>query len=632
MAQTVNTTEMTVLEAFAQVRQQVVALCDQRRYAAAQLYLVGSGFDAEDQPGLWEYVARRATADGTDPISHKIRTTLWSKGLRSADLAIEEARHFLDSGDPDSAGFILESVFGQVPTDRDARHLMAATLMRRAESRQDRTAPRTDREAALRLAAELDDGSIEETMTVADLLRYSGELAKARDLVATARHRFPDEMRLVTRAARIEEQAGDLEAAMAHWSHIAGHSERYRVEALFRLYELNERMERPAELEAIAVDLLAAELTLPERMRLAFITGRPEAAHSLARIAASGGSEGGQISFEEGKAMGALLLDNGDIGLLAWLRRMRVPLGDNVKSALTSCGFGIRPDRPVPGSFAEAVQLRSPDFMVPLEDFLDLDPKPAGWPGVGKRPDRILLVNRALSAGGAERQFIELVRALQSAGYAGDRLHVALFSIAQDRGHAHFLPELQAMDVTIHDLGTREVTNPTIPAMVSAATEALPRGLRNDVRALWHLISDIQPQGLHGWQDRSAAACGLVGLLTSIERVVLSFRNMSPRTRRDRQLIMLKALFADYARRENVVITTNAIAAAQDYANWMDTDVTRIGLLSNAVDVARFHPGIAADRRSEISAERPLRIGGIFRLALNKRPELWLRSGRRART
>lgn len=625
MNRAVNSTESESLTTFAQVRQQVIALCGQRRYAAAHLYLVGSGFDAHQHPGLWEYVARRATADGSDPLAHKLRSILWSNGTRGGDIAIEEARHYLGADDPESAAFVLENVFGPTPQDRVARHLLGQAYLRRAQRRQDRTPLKTDVDAALRLAAAFDLGSVEEVMTIVDLLRFSGELAKARDVNAAARDRFPDEVRLLTRAARIEEQAGALELAIAIWEDVAAQSDRYRTEALFRLFELNTRMERPDEVEAKAVELLVSDLSLPDRMRLALMTERSGTVQALARYAASGSPENGRVSFEDGKALGTLLLDNGDIGLLAWLRRRRVPLGENVKSALASCGFGVHPDRPLPSSFAEAAALRSPDFMVPLEDFLELDPKPAGWPSIGKRPERLLLVNGSLGAGGAERQFVELVMALLQAGYAPEALHVAFFSIARDRGHAHFLPDLEALGVPIHDLANRRIANPTLPKQVQVATEVLPRGLRNDTRALWHLISEIQPGALHGWQDRSAAACGLAGLLASVERVVLSLRNMSPRTRRDQNLMLLQRLFSDYAKRENVVITTNAIAAADDYADWLGTSAQRIGCLSNAVDVARFNPEVARDRRKTITKNAPLRIGGLFRLALNKRPLLWLR-------
>lgn len=617
-----------MLEAFAQVRQRLVQLCDQQRHSTARLFLVGSGCGPGSHTALWEYVARRSEETGNAVVARNLRREIREAGAGSSDLALREADRLLESGDYEGAEYLIETAFGAGTTDHEARRRLAQSYFRQSELSSKGERLRTDKGRALELAKEFSFDAPKDAMVLIDLLRFSGELALALERTHTAKGRFPNDIRFATREARILEQMNDLGAAADIWEDILNRDERLRGEALLKLCSLYERLERVNELSRTQALLALSDVSISERLRLALATGQARMAHALAEYLGMGGPIAEKLTAADTRSFVEQLLDNGEIGLAVWLRRKRVPVGDRVKWVLDSMGFTVGGAQALPDTVAEAVDIRSPDFMLPLENTLGLQPKPKGWPGTGKMPRRILLVNSALGIGGAERQFVQLVRSLIQSGIDKGKIDVGIFSLAQDRGHAHFLSELLELGVAIHDLGDRAYAGRTLPPKVGRMIEALPLTYRADARALWHLVADIDPDVLHGWQDRSAALCGLIGVAASVKRIVISLRNMSPATRRDKSLLINKALFRDLVRRDNVMVSTNSHLAATDYAAWLNCDPGRINAIPNAMDVSIL-PALKDDGKVGPGVTGSVRIGGVFRLAVNKRPLLWLRTVRR---
>lgn len=613
----------SLLEQFAQVRRQLMTLCAKDRYSAAHMFLVGSGMTPVSAPGLWEYVARRAAEAGHHPIAHELRKTLWASDIRNDSIAIQEAHYFLNRKDYDNCSFVVETQFGLVPDDPTALALLTRSYMLRARKQVGPARLRTDREIALRLTQGVSFFTADHAAAAVDLVRFSGEFDHAIELNTQARHAFPDDIRFQMREARIAEQKGQPDRAIASWQNIAANSERYRIEALFKLYALHERLEQNSAAQKVAARLLLMDLPLDSRVKLAVLMGQRKVLCSLVKLVSAGGPSNAPLTFDQGVSIGDVLLDHGEIGLVLWLRRQRVALSDRVKSALDACQFGERPDRALPNSFDDATGMRSPDFMLPLDKFSKRAPKPPGWPGGRRDPGQILLVNSSLKAGGAERQFVALVRALCDTGVDRENIHVALFNLDEDRNMQHFLPDLQALNVQIHDLSRRAVSNPHLPETTARIVNVLPSQLRFDLQPLWHLVQEIRPNVIHGWQDRSAAVCGLVAHLAETERVVLSMRNMTPQTRYDRNLMALKPLLRSYAEEPNFVLTANSRQGAVDYASWLGITDAGVAVMTNAVDVASFAK-VAEKKKEPRPKSAPLRVGGVFRFALNKRPLLWL--------
>jgi glycosyltransferase involved in cell wall biosynthesis/tetratricopeptide (TPR) repeat protein len=608
----------------AQVRRDIRRLCSEGSLTAAQLRLIQSGLAVEVEPGLWEYVARRAMAAGEEELAHAMRRTLWDKGQWSGDVALREAGYYLKRDDPTGACFVLEAVFGDLPTDRQARAVLVRSLLLQARVHGGDTWGRAERDRALGLVEGLGSTTPLEATTLIDVLRHAELFDKALEHNEAARARFPDDLRFVIRDARIREQLGQLDSAIESWQDVAKNSAQSRSNALFRILALYQRLGRGPQMRQTGAALALASLTIPERMRLALTFGQQEALHALVELAGISAQSGSRLTRQEGREIASILLDNGDIGLVGWLRRLRVPIGQEAIELLDAAGFGQEGAREIPQDFHAAARLRSPDFSLPIDQFLDHGVRPAGWPGKGRDPGRVLLVNATLAMGGAERQLVVLTRALVDSGLPPERLDVALFSLSVDRGHAHFLPDLEALGVTIHDLGTRLVPNRTLPRQSRIILQALPQPLKRDTTQLWHLVNDLKPGVLHGWQDRAALAAGIVGHALGTERIILSARNMAPPTRNATALARMRALYADLASRGNVTLTVNSAAGAEDYARWLGLPEASVPHLSNAVEAERFTPDLRQSWSED--AGRGVRLVGVFRLAANKRPQLWLRT------
>lgn len=614
----------SLLDEFAQVRRQVITLCSSNRFSAAQMLLVGSGQSPKDMPGLWEHIARKAAEAGHDPIAHEVRKQYWAAGGQHERLTLDEAAFFLKNNDPQNCIFVLEGHFGSKPAHPEALELLTVAYMKEAQSQQDGSRLRTSHEAALRLTDSTTFGSEQHALASVDLLRFCGEFDRALEMNSKAVEQFPDDVRFLMRQARMEEQKARFDAAIDVWQKVAERSERYRSDAMIRLRTLYQRLERYKDAEATTAQLLSGELPIERRVVLALQIGQRPLVLAILRAIAASSYATEALSHEQGKTIGNALLDHGEIGLLVWLRRRRMPLGDRVKRVLDACAFDEPDGRDMPDTFEAASKIRSPAFMLPLEDFAGLPPKPPGWPGTRRAPGRVLLVNSSLKAGGAERQFVALAKALLDAGLPKDDLHIALFSVEPDRAMDAFLPDLEALGVTTHTLSDIPIHNPTLPLKMQRVIDALPFDLRQDVTPLWHLLMRLKPTVMHGWQDRAAAACGVAGVLAETERLVLSMRNMSPETRRDSKLAELQPLIANLAQSPNVTITANAKEAVHDYENWLSLQPSSVKPLRNIVDVDRFEPVRAAYVARQAATQ--VTIGGAFRLALNKRPLLWLQT------
>lgn len=613
-----------MIEAFTQVRRQVLELCDQQRFATARLFLIGSGCQPDTHTSLWEYIARRSDAHGNPTVARAIRKELWEANVGSSDLTLREADDALEKEEFEAAEFLLETTFGSDTDNHEARRRFAQSYFKQAERAAVGARLRTDRARALRLAASFSFRIPTDATVLVDLLRYSGELSLALEKNALARQQFGDDIRFDTREARISEQMYNFAHAAEVWETVAEKSERFRGEALLKLCVLYERLEREDALVLAQARLAIAHVSVADRLRLALSSGQAGMAHALSEFVGLGGPGADKMPAAVSISFAEQLLDSGEIGLAVWLRRQRVPVGDRVKRALDAIGFSVGGTRELPDTVSEAITVKSPDFMLPLDKTLRLHPKPRGWPGVGRDPKRILLVNVALGIGGAERQFVELARALLESGVSKDQLHVAVFSLDQDRGHAHFLPDLEALGIPIHQLADRATLTPQLTPQERKMIEVLPKNLRDDVRLLLPLVREIQPDVLHGWQDRSSAVCSVVGTAAAVNRVVLSARNMSPATRRDKSLVLNEALFRDMVAKDNVMISANSRIAAEDYAKWLGCEKDRIDVIPNAVDMSRYP--LLPEKSHVPDLDAPLRIGGVFRLAINKRPQLWLRT------
>ncbi|WP_435258397.1 glycosyltransferase [Thioclava sp. FR2] len=316
--------------------------------------------------------------------------------------------------------------------------------------------------------------------------------------------------------------------------------------------------------------------------------------------------------------LATFLLDSGQVGMAAWLAGQGVNVGGAARAVLEEARPYFNLDRRSMDRADIMSQVISPAILLSDIDRIAV-PEDVSDPAAP-----MLLINATLAAGGAERQFVLLVKSLLEAGLAPERVHVGLFSTAADRGHAHFKPALESLGVTVHDLEARTVIYGALDQEERARLGLMPLRIRADVAPVIDLCRELRPAVIHGWQDRSSIAAGLAGVMAQVNRIVLAARNMQP----DRRMLQDRDAFRDIygmlCKRPNVVMTANSEAGARDYENWIGLERHTITVTSNAIDLSEF-PVLAG--KPLRGRKRPIvRILGVFRLAANKRPELWMRT------
>ena len=594
-----------------QVRSDIASLCSTGEYLAAYLRLKDSELAPETDPGPWEYLARMCMDAGLGQLAHTLRRALWEAGVRTGEVAIGEASRALKFNRPSFATYFIEEVFGEIPEDVEARILLA------------RSKAKSDPAGAHALLRDMAFDDVDKAILAIDLLREADELVVAEEYFTKANRMFPDEPRIFTRGARIRESLSDWDGAIELWTRVAEFSEDNRSRAKSEMVRLNLRMERVSSALANAAEHAAMQAPLIERLQIAHALEQEELYSALLANAARQELSGGAASTDWPR-IAQILLDQGRIGLLFWLNARTIPIGNLAISILDS----VKPDRKslalAGGTVHQAAKLRSPDFLFPLDQFFDDAPIPGGRQSFDPKSGTVLLVNSTLAAGGAERQLVILVSALLKAGLSKNQIHVALFSAAKDRGHAHFLEQLQGLGVNVIVMRQYQALNTPFPEALRGPLSVLPTPLRNDVASLWQLATEIRPDVIHGWQDRAALAAGWVGSFQAIDRVVMSVRNMRPDKRGEAKLKLTRKLFRELCKYPNVVMSANAEPGARDYEKWLELRDGKLKVLCNGLDVGSF-AGIARDRRKANDGS-PIHIGGVFRLAANKRPVLWLQT------
>ncbi|ABD56577.1 glycosyltransferase [Jannaschia sp. CCS1] len=588
-----------------EIRRSVVDLCNQGQFFAAHMRLIDNGLDAHTHPSLWELIERRAAEAGDEALAHRVRREILAADVASVDTVLNEARYEIEQGQLGRARALLARTFGEEPENSEARILLGIAL-----------APE-DRAAAIHLLDDAQNGSEVETLWAVDAFRDLGELKRAMRLCQTAINRFPMNAMFRNRLGWIAEGVGDFETAIAAATMNLNGDPDTKVRALNRLVRLHRRLGDKPKAMVYAAQLLREAGSPVQKLALARTLGQTDLLYGIVGSLPSLHARGGLAEGEARKVL-TFLLDEGEIGLVLFLWREGVPIEADMRRVLMRKGFGeARAD--LPRSIEDAMGIRSPEVLFPLLPEASDLPLPSDWSPPLRDTDKIMLVNSVLAAGGAERQFLMLARALVAGGIDPDRLHAALFSLERDRGHGHFEDALRATGIHVHDLSAQDLSSVVMRDHQQDTMALLPGRMRSDVVALYGLAQQLKPAVIHGWQDRAGVASGLVSQLLGIRRTVISARNMRPRKRGDEADWIAHSVYKDLVAMPSVAITANATEGARDYEDWLDLPRGEISILSNAVDETVFFP-----TPNPPPSDGPIRILGVFRLAENKRPLLWV--------
>ena len=589
------------------LRVDVMRRCAAGDYVDAILLLEESGLTAEEAPGLWEYLARQLTNAGLDQLAITVRERLAEAGTYTSEMALSDAKLALDQGNAERARIILKSVFGHADMPDSVAKLLA------------RATGDSDPLTALGLISDLTDNDPEAALAEIDILRANEQLLSADQKCRMKMRRFLEDDRFHTRLARIATSLNNLDDALAIWTAVGRRSPSMRATTLLNRIRLLHRLERYSEAKTLLADMLADHAPLADVMSAVAIFGLSDLSDALL-LKAVNEHRFDPLSDREWNRAQHLLLQNGEIGRLVWLSQQNIPIGKTVQEALAAAKrlFGPRLDQIK--SLSDGASFRSPDCLLPFPPHMRFaHPKRA----LDETQCKILLVNASLAGGGAERQLVMLVKALLHSGVPADNIDVALFSLSSDRGRAHFLKDLEALGVQIHDLQQvstqRHITDKDFEDRVLL----LPSPLRGDVVALQSLVQRLKPDVLHGWQDRASLAAGFVGAHLGIESIVMSARNMQPQKREPGAQQDFQGLYRALCGLPNVTLTANANEGARDYEDWLDLERGSVRVLENGLDLSRFRMPTAKPKH-RADGKRTVMISGVFRLAPNKRPLLWL--------
>ncbi|CUH82684.1 glycosyltransferase [Tropicibacter naphthalenivorans] len=589
---------------YGRLRRALVQLCAQKAYIEAILRLEASDLPVDEVTELWEYLERQLAETGEERLAATVRARLAQAGRYTPQMALADAREALGKGQPARAARILQAAFGADDLPAPAARMLAQALTQTAHP-----------QAVDGLRALADNDSDMALMTV-DALRGQERLHEAQDRCRSAAERFPSDARFRVRLARIAAALNRWDEALAGWMALAQDPNADRATSLGNAVRLLIRLERTGQAADCFAEFLHAEPSLPDLVQVARALGLEEVASSAIQQAVLAGAP----PLPEWPALAEQLLDTGRLGEALWLDGEGLPVGKTAQEAL-STARRLLPERVSQiDSWRAAQQLTSPEALLPFPPWFGLR-RPA--PDRPLNQLRVLLVNAGLGSGGAERQFVMLVRALLRAGLRADQIDVALFSLSADRGRAHFLADLQATGVTLHDLQTRTRTHLAAEPDFRDRMQLLPSPLRQDVAALDDLVGTLRPDILHGWQDRASLAAGFVGAHHGTGRIVLSARNMQPALRDRHNRVDDRPLYRALCSLPNVSLSANAAAAARDYEAWLELAPGSVATINNALDFDRF------SLRPHQTGSEVVTIVGVFRLAANKQPLLWLDTVRR---
>ncbi|MEM1049381.1 MAG: glycosyltransferase [Pseudomonadota bacterium] len=270
----------------------------------------------------------------------------------------------------------------------------------------------------------------------------------------------------------------------------------------------------------------------------------------------------------------------------------------------------------------DAVDANAPDF--PL-DF----PEPL-LPADRFAADRVVLINDALAAGGAERQIVNTLSGLARTSPLTPEL------LCWRLGES---PELSFHASTLESAGIRfgnvrtnlaedEAVDATgLSAWLDTQTAWLPPDVRGRIVQLADDLARRRPGIVHAWQDETNLVAGLAALLVGVPRIVLSTRNVNPSGFGYHRPFM-RAAYRALCRQERIVLSNNSHAGAQDYADWLGVTGDRFVVVHNGVETDAIAPADGAARqatrqRFNLPADGPV-VGTVIRFNAEKQPLLWL--------
>jgi glycosyltransferase involved in cell wall biosynthesis len=252
----------------------------------------------------------------------------------------------------------------------------------------------------------------------------------------------------------------------------------------------------------------------------------------------------------------------------------------------------------------------------------------------------VMLVNACLSAGGAERQFVNTAVGLQRVRRAGVVLaghriggpvEVVCRSLDGRPGADFFLPILREHEVPVarYDRFPAFGGDPagSLLAEWRHLLHLLPTRVLEGTIKLADAIRARAPSVVHLWQDGNILDSALAALLAGVPRIVLSVRGAPPPDRPERDRPEYAVLYPLLMRAPGVVLVSNSRFAAARYADWIGLPRERVLVVPNGLSMPAAD---ASDSSLALLDAFTIRngpgftVGGVMRFVGNKRPLAWI--------
>lgn len=253
----------------------------------------------------------------------------------------------------------------------------------------------------------------------------------------------------------------------------------------------------------------------------------------------------------------------------------------------------------------------------------------------------VTLITGSLGTGGAERQLARTAARLERARRIGSDIasrqirgpvQVVVKSLAHDGNHDFFLPMIASErvesyqidnmkpvphgDLTIADEDLRCLL-PFIPAHANYGVQRLVQHFRANRTEVAYI-----------WQDGAVLFAALAALIAGVPRIVLNVRGLPPILRPHLYRAEYGAMYKALAGIPGVEFMSNSVAVARAYCDWLDLPATRFAVVYNGVERLPPDPAHPDEERwsafEKRTADATETIGGVFRIDIDKRPELWI--------
>jgi hypothetical protein len=252
-----------------------------------------------------------------------------------------------------------------------------------------------------------------------------------------------------------------------------------------------------------------------------------------------------------------------------------------------------------------------------------------------------MMVTGSLGSGGAERQLVATVLALQRAIVEGRSIDgheilgpvlVACRSLSPKLGNDFFLSALRQADVAVTEFGRLPPYGGDARYALASAyreiVEQLPVRVQEGVVRLVEYIRFEAPEVVQIWQDGMVLAAGLAAVMAGTPRVVLSVRTLPPTDRANRWRAELEPLYRALLAAPGVVLTANSAMVAQRYEDWLDLPKGLTPVIQNGVEKLPQEASMGEAEAWSAFADRTrgasFTVGAVMRLDQNKRPLEWL--------